>query len=136
MRQVDLQGGDRAGGRRSPPHLVNQLVGGHQLVGAQGEAGEHGALAGTTEGQRPAFRHDLKGAQQAQLEPVHQHPLHAREYSSKPDPGAVQGGRRTMTPANNEPRRPATQTERGRTMSKINHGFSHGSTANYGFSHG
>jgi hypothetical protein len=42
-----------------------------------------------------------------------------------------------MTPQNKNPAaHPPPQRERGRTMSKINHGFSHGSTANYGFSHG
>jgi hypothetical protein len=41
-----------------------------------------------------------------------------------------------MTPQNNAPEQRTIPTERGRTMSKIHRGFSHGSTANYGFSHG
>jgi hypothetical protein len=41
-----------------------------------------------------------------------------------------------MTPTNNNRAQRTIPTERGRTMSKINRGFSHGSTADYGFSHG
>jgi hypothetical protein len=42
-----------------------------------------------------------------------------------------------MTPPNRNPEQHSTiPTERGRTMSKINRGFSHGTPANYGFSHG
>jgi len=41
-----------------------------------------------------------------------------------------------MTPTTTHPSNAASQQKEGATMSKINRGFSHGSTANYGFSHG
>jgi hypothetical protein len=41
-----------------------------------------------------------------------------------------------MTPQTRNPANTSLPKERGRTMTKINRGFSHGSTANYGFSHG
>ncbi len=68
-RHVDLHGLRRGGRWRGPPELVDQAVGGDELVGLEQQQGEQRALPDPAERERPVLLGHLQRPKQAKVHP-------------------------------------------------------------------